>query len=428
MKKIVIVVLTVIFGVLVRAQAPHNPPLDTIVGNEITYYYNVNNYCTNFYYIHRGSQYVTAQQYYADSILRIVGLAVCAKEGESVDDFWYNDYTFYIDSIVRLYVYEAGTGQLIQLCSKTVNLRSVSRWMTVHGRYGDPVPFWDDVMNDWTFPVIEVYFDTVVTVDDSFYIGFGPVQPSKQHVFVMKMLENTAQSYGSSSPGLCPLPLMAEYDMENSSWIYFSSRTTTHKPWCIYPILDSTGWSEYCDTMVCPLVAELNVSVGYGMAVCSWLGDTLNGHVQWQLSYGLVGTEPEDGRVITITELSRVLNDLEDTVEYVVYVRGYCGVCRKWGEWSEGTVFRLRGQEGVLTAEAECGVRLAPNPSHGRVEVSSDCGMQRVTVYDAQGAQVQTQQVSGNAAVVDLSGRPAGLYFVVVYAPAGTVYRKLVIE
>ena len=64
----------------------------------------------------------------------------------------------------------------------------------------------------------------------------------------------------------------------------------------------------------------------------------------------------------------------------------------------------------------------------GRVEVSSDCGMQRVTVYDAQGAQVQTQQVSGNAAVVDLSGRPAGLYFVVVYTPAGTVYRKLVIE
>ena len=428
MKKIVIVVLTVVSGVLVRAQAPHNPPLDTIVGNEITYYYNVNNYCTDFYYIHRASQYVTAQQYYADSTLRIVGLAVCAREGDNVDGFWYNDCIFYNDSIVRLYVYEAGTGQLIQLCSKTVNLRSVSRWMTVHGRYGNPVPFWDDVMEDWTFPVIEVYFDSVVTVDDSFYIGFGPVHPSKQYVFVMKMLENAAKSYGSSSPGLCPFPMMSLYDMETNSWVYSSSWNSIHKPWCIYPILDSTGWSMYCDTMACPMVEELTVSVGYGMAVCSWLGDTLSGHVQWQLSYGPVGIEPEDGQVITTTALSRVLNGLDDTVEYVVYVRGYCGVCRKWGEWSEGKVFRLRGPEGVLTAESERSVRMVPNPSHGRVEVSSDCSMQRVTVYDAQGAQVQTQQVSGNSAVVDLDGSPAGLYFVTVYTPRGTVCQKLVIE
>ena len=217
---------------------------------------------------------------------------------------------------------------------------------------------------------------------------------------------------------------MAEYDIETYRWRY----GPLNDNFFMFPIIDSVGWSMYCDTLVCPVVEELNVSAGYGMAVCSWLGDTLSGHSIWQLSYGSVGTEPEDGQVITTTSLSHVLNNLEDTVEYVVYVRGYCTVCRKWGEWSEGRVFRLRDPESVQYTEEERSVSVLPNPSHGRVEVTSSCSMQRVTVYDAQGVQVLMQKTSDKTAVIDLSGRPAGLYFVTVHTTAGVVCRKLLLE
>ena len=55
-------------------------------------------------------------------------------------------------------------------------------------------------------------------------------------------------------------------------------------------------------------------------------------------------------------------------------------------------------------------------------------GRQRVTVYDGQGVQVLTRQVSGNATEIELVGCPSGMYYITVFTPAGTVCRKLVVE
>ncbi len=425
-KKVLISVLTVVAAFSLRAQTPHNPPLDTIVGYEITYFYNNEDgvaLCPDFWYATVGTKWEAASRFYTDTTLRVIGIAIC---GHGIPSMTYDSTNmslyYYSDSIVRLKIYEAGDSVLIPLASGVANMNETDRWMEVTGFYRGEIYFghssnpWPG-NGDWIVPVTEIYFDSAVTVEDSFYVGFAPIHPNKDLFFVYYQL-----LWGNSS--FCPFAGMAEYDIETYRWRY----GPLNDNFFMFPIIDSVGWSMYCDTLVCPVVEELNVSAGYGMAVCSWLGDTLSGHGKWQLSYGPVGTEPEDGQVITTTALSRVLNGLEDTVEYVVYVRGYCTVCRKWGEWSEGKVFRLLDSEGVPSAETECRVSVVPNPSHGRVEVTSSCGLQRVTIYDAQGVQVQTQQVSGNAAVVDLGGRPAGLYFVVVYTPAGTVCRKLVIE
>ena len=430
-KKVLILVLTVVAALSLRAQTPHNPPLDTIVGHEITYFYNNDNWqgvCPEFYYGTTHVKWERALRFYTDTTLRVIGLAICARGFESsyLDTITEGEW-FYSDSVVRLKIYEAGDSVLIPLASGVANMNETDRWMGVTGYNWGENGFASSGFTPWVgygesvVPVTEVYFDSAVTVEDSFYVGFAPIHPNKDKMFAFQLL---MWNHRISADVNCQLLGLCDYDNDRNRWFYGPLFFT----WFIFPIMDSVGWSMYCDTMVCPEVEELNVSAGYGMAVCSWLGDTLSGHGKWQLSYGPVGTEPEDGQVITTTALSRVLNGLEDTVEYVVYVRGYCGVCRKWGEWSEGTVFRLLDSEGIQTAETECRVSVVPNPSHGRVEVTSSCGLQRVTIYDAQGVQVQTQQVSGNAAVVDLGGRPAGLYFVVVYTPAGTVCRKLVIE
>ena len=425
-KKVLISVLTVVAAFSLRAQTPHNPPLDTIVGYEITYFYNNEDgvaECPDFWYATVGTKWEAASRFYTDTTLRVIGIAIC---GHGIPSMAYDSTNmslyYYSDSVVRLKIYEAGDSVLIPLASGVANMNETDRWMEVTGFYRGEIYFghsrnpWPG-NGDWIVPVTEIYFDSAVTVEDSFYVGFAPIHPNKDLFFVYYQL-----LWGNSS--FCPFVGMAEYDIETYRWRY----GPLNDNFFMFPIIDSVGWSMYCDTMVCPEVEGLNVSAGYGMAVCSWLGDTLSGHGKWQLSYGPVGTEPEDGQVITTTALSRVLNGLEDTVEYVVYVRGYCGVCRKWGEWSEGKVFRLRGPEGVLTAESERSVRMVPNPSHGRVEVSSDCSMQRVTVYDAQGVQVLMQKISDKTAVIDLSGRSAGLYFVTVYTTTGVVCRKLLLE
>ena len=425
-KKVVILVLSFVAAVSLRAQTPHNPPLDTIVGHEITYFYNNEDgvaLCPDLWYAMSGTKGEKASRFYTDTTLRVIGIAIC---GHGIPSMTYDSTNmsiyYYSDSLVRLKIYEAGDSVLIPLASGVANLNDTDRWMEVTGFYRGEIYFgqsngpWPGY-GDWIVPVTEVYFDSAVTVEDSFYVGFAPIHPRKDLFYAYYQL---LWSYSS----FCPFVGMAEYDIETNRWGYGPLCDN----WFMFPILDSVGWSMYCDTMVCPEVEDLNVSAGYGMAVCSWLGDTLSGHGKWQLSYGPVGTAPGYGQVITTTALSRVLNNLEDTVEYVVYVRGYCDQCRKWGEWSEGKVFRLREPEGVPSAEAERSVRVLPNPSHGRVEVSSDCGLQRVTVFDAQGAQVLTQQVSGNTAVLNLGGIPAGLYFVTVYTPAGTVCRRLVVE
>ena len=425
-KKVLISVLTVVAAFSLRAQTPHNPPLDTIVGYEITYFYNNEDgvaECPDFWYATVGTKWEAASRFYTDTTLRVIGIAIC---GHGIPSMAYDSTNmslyYYSDSVVRLKIYEAGDSVLIPLASGVANMNETDRWMEVSGFYRGEIYFghsrnpWPG-NGDWIVPVTEIYFDSAVTVEDSFYVGFAPIHPNKDLFFVYYQL-----LWGNSS--FCPFVGMAEYDIETYRWRY----GPLNDNFFMFPIIDSVGWSMYCDTLVCPVVEELNVSAGYGMAVCSWLGDTLSGHSKWQLSYGPVGTEPEDGQVITTTALSRVLNGLEDTVEYVVYVRGYCTVCRKWGEWSEGKVFRLLDSEGIQSAEVERSVSVLPNPSHGRVEVTSSCSMQRVTVYDAQGVQVLTQKTSDKTAVIDLSGRPAGLYFVTVYTTTGVVCRKLLLE
>ena len=91
--------------------------------------------------------------------------------------------------------------------------------------------------------------------------------------------------------------------------------------------------------------------------------------------------------------------------------------------------FRLRDPEGVRPLEGlERSVQVMPNPTRGEVEVKSTVGLQRVTVYDGQGVQVLTRQVSGTATEIELVGCPSGMYYITVFTPAGTVCRKLVVE
>lgn len=449
MKKIALITL-ILLSSTVYAQVPHPASLDTIMDGEreiaYLYYKNWQNICTVGHgYLWSNTHNPVARKFYTDSLLRVCGLAICAaplsEEDLSRNRGFVPINEITTDSIIRLQIYEAGTGRLIPLADVPANVNTVSRWIQVYGNENYSSYSFSFIVSGGqhynVYPVTEVYFDSTVTVNDSFYVGWSPgrsvSQDSFPFGFTMNILSwNNARWDHMNPDELCAahdtyVQRYASFDPTTQGWSYYT--IYLHEVWFIFPIIDSTGWYLYCDTMECPRIKDLNVSTGYGMAVCSWLGDTLDGHGEWQLSYGPVGTEPGMGRVITTEARSLVLGDLEDTVTYVAYVRGYCDECRKWGEWSYGVEFRLSDPEGVRTLEGlERSVQVMPNPTHGKVEVESTVGMQRVMVYDGQGVQVLIRQVSGTATEIELVGCPAGMYYVTVFTPAGTVCRKQVVE
>lgn len=82
---------------------------------------------------------------------------------------------------------------------------------------------------------------------------------------------------------------------------------------------------------------------------------------------------------------------------------------------------------GHLTA-ADRHVALSPNPATGRVQVTAECGMTEVSVYNAAGEQVYRQPASGHSATVDTGRWPSGVYVVHIETPLGQAVKKLVVN
>lgn len=140
-----------------------------------------------------------------------------------------------------------------------------------------------------------------------------------------------------------------------------------------------------CDTLVCPVAEEIELSTAEGIALLRWEGDTVICS-KWQVSYGPEGTLPGAGRVLNCNTTHTVLYNIPDTERYVAYVRSYCTECKKW---SDGIGVYLGQEEPIGLAEAEAvDVVLEPNPARGRVGVKTTVGMTGLSVYNVQGTLV----------------------------------------
>ncbi|MBR3725974.1 MAG: hypothetical protein IKN11_11365 [Bacteroidales bacterium] len=421
MKNIVFFVL--MFSVLgLYAQGDHEPPHDTInssyIHREITYFYPRDNWrerCVGFDYhvalTNKGGRPV-AQYYYTDSTLKIAGVAIAATKSifEGVVSVG--------DSIINVNVFEAGSGELNELAHAPVNIARVDRWMMIVAEV-DP---WDNPSDTFVVPLTEVYFDSVLTVEDSFYVGISDVQMVRGENFGVDIA-----SWGAWMNSFCQHIPMAYYSEDLERWCY--SFLWNQKTWFIFPIIDSTGWYLGCDTMVCPAVEDAEVSVSYGMALMRWGVDADSLHGRWHVSYGPVGTEPGMGRVLSSDDPHTVLYGLEEPGWYVAYVRGYCTECHKWGAWNEGVEFYFEGEESVDKAESVAEeLRLVPNPARERVRVETGVSLRSVAVHDMGGRLMEECRVVGRTAEIELKGWPAGVYRVTAITDAGVVRGELVLE
>jgi hypothetical protein len=214
-------------------------------------------------------------------------------------------------------------------------------------------------------PVYEVYFDSAVTMTDSFYVGItqrtwktamvesGPDSGEIRYLIPMVMI--TGYSYGMS-----PVRIVHLYN-RNDSLV------------CIYYDNDHPGVPQTIYPYIFPILTPPDLN-----PIDSTGTDTTH-----------VDTTYIDTTHIDTTHV--------DTV---------------------GIAMRL----------LERYVGLQPNPATERVQVLSSFGLQRIEVYNATGVKVGERKAAGYSATLDVSALPAGPYLVRIATPRGTVTKKLVVR
>ena len=244
MKKIALITL-ILLASTVYAQVPHPAPLDTIMDGEreITYFYykNWQNICTVGHgYLWSATHHPIARKFHTDSLLRVCGLAICAAPLSEEDLARNRNYVpineITTDSIIRLQIYEAGAGRLIPLADVPANVNTVSRWMQVYGYENYPSYCTGFIVPGGphynVYPVTEVYFDSTVTVNDSFYVGWSPGRSVSQDSypigFTMNILSwNVTSWLPTDQNGPCALwdnqvQKYASFDPTTQGWSYYT--------------------------------------------------------------------------------------------------------------------------------------------------------------------------------------------------------------
>ena len=102
--------------------------------------------------------------------------------------------------------------------------------------------------------------------------------------------------------------------------------------------------------------------------------------------------------------------------------------------YNQAAIIGLRGPqlpepEGLHAAAENLQLSICPNPSNGRYAVEfSGSGRHRLNVFDICGNEVGDITVDGTSTVVDLTGRPAGVYVVRAIFDDGSVLTRRIIK
>ena len=425
MKKLYLALTLVAMGLSATAQ--HVPPLDTMRGPDPSYFYpahfwshHLNGFCP-FYMLGVDHDFFTgvAAGLYSDTTVRVVGIAVAARQAPRSDP----KYKYRV-----LTLYNHGVDAPVPLASGLVDITTTLRWIEFENRDGQGYgPDFYGPTRTFTIPMQEVYFDDTIEVSDTFFVGISQTQDLMaearnnfpEYTEVGQVMGYYPYYYDDSWMVLYP----SWFSTDDNQWIYGPPGGTYY---FIFPIIDTTGLYLHCAQFVCPGAEDVSVMQSSGIVMARWTADTLQ-NIRWQVSYGRRGTTPEHGRVLECNQTQTMLYNLMDSTHYVVYVRGLCSECNKWSEWSEGVEF-YTGEEGIAQALPEESLTVKPNPARERFTVTSWAEMKELRVYDARGTMVERRTAGGTTAEVEVKGWPAGVYYVAVFTRSGVERRRIVVE
>lgn len=354
--------------------------------------------------------------------LKIIGVAsTCARLDNSNPYNIHEDMDTSIDGTLYYVLFDATAGGLVEkarVCWTDDYLTHPKRYMELPRRGGAASC---DQMQDFTaiVPLREYYFDSAITVTDSFYLGCavpdidisGPngfailsyiVSHMWDYCVYFTDLDSINTQYKDCET---EIPTFTYYDSSrlDNQWHYY-----THKRFqLIFPIIEVDTVGEL-DT-VCTAPGEPHVASRDSLKVRVEWTDTAS--VRWEVSRTEPDGDPEAGLITPTTTPYIEYTDIDDRLTYSVYVRGLCtaGDWEGWSDWSTPCTIDSIPTSGINPLEAD-GLTLSPNPTDGSVQILGlQAEVATVEVLDTKGRVLQT--FNGTSAF-NVSTLPSGTYVV----------------
>lgn len=346
------------------------------------------------------------------------------------------------------YLYDAGPAGDTMLARVPWDLRDTGRYLHIHSNgYG---PGTDNMNNDsccgyspWqrTIKIWEYYFDSAITVTDSFYVG-GSTFSGSGSVNSHALGDTTVTNYNNAcwiSSGGC-----------KGMWSCFDD-TVLHK---VYPsagvsTLDTVTWSQgwrflplEAMVMVYPII-EVDTTLpppelcpeltGFRVQPMSQhcLAVTWNDYPNYsevQVAHGPIDVPQSDWTVsIASGGIYNICSIDTSMGHYGVKLRSVCYAAHDTTEWTQPVWVDTRQMHdaGTLQTVVDMVTHIGPNPASDRLTVTSQMPLSRVELYNARGVLVLSQSLPTMGGDVDLSPLPDGLYIAVVRTLRGTTARRI---
>ena len=311
-----------------------------------------------------------------DTPLRIIGVASTVARMSTQGFNLYDDLDTSIEPAMDYVLFDATAGGLVE----KARVRWTDDYMTHPKRYME-LPIKTGLCSnledhDTTVSLREYYFDSAITVTDSFYLGcsfpdvsINSSDPNAFNAFVYAAFHGWFHcAYGVLDDDMykecaADMPEFIYYDSlrTDSSWYY-----TTRKFFqLIFPIIEV---DTFCVTPGEPYVASRDSL----MVRVEW---TDNSNLSWEVSRTVPGGDPDTGLITPTTNPYIEYTDIDSHSVYHVYVRGYCetGIWSGWSDWSMPCLIDSiptppAPPASIVTVESS-DFTLFPNPTTGKVTI-----------------------------------------------------------
>ena len=461
MKKVSIFIAAILAAAGLGAQNT----LDTIeIGQrEPTFYYSDTIWYDTFlphdsegYWVARNTSYnrckpERARYCHVEDTTRVIGIAAPICFIKNVPE-WSDDREFFKDMATeyfRIYEIDTADDSLVMLAQGSWNSWTVTREMNVTQ--------YEPAEHRAYSALYEVYFDSAVTVYDSFYVSFTGYNNYLHEkpmfnafVYVRGVMTSPAEDgYVVSDlpyPRHMRLKLhyiggLDDYDyihgITDTNWHVISSMSglpgysTTGMPiknfYNIYPIIDTSagGTMGHPDSDTCARPTGLSVvSVDSNGVALTWNSGIMQ---HWELSLCPDGCVPDSGSIIQCGSPLATLTGLDSNTVYAVWVRSVC-YNNMVSAWSDSVHVFIQGDSipTRVPTMADIYTLVSPNPATDRVEVFSSYRMGAIEIYTIDGRMVSRHRADGIHTELDISPLSSGTYLLRIETNHGVTVKKLV--
>lgn len=405
----------------------------------------------SFGYLH-GCRTEWARYCYTDSPLRVIGIAAAMdmyyirRDGDTSDAWPNTEPEFF-----NLYEVDTATNDMILLASKSWNGLTPRYLQQVYYNH-DPLVRLKDI--DFA-PVFEVFFDSAITVHDSFYVAstsnnvYYPRSRNKPYFRSSIVGISAYQPYAAP---ILPQPnhfrrkahsLPDQYNDDDGFHGFYATDTNWHTYahcWAdtngnlgpandifpfIFPIIDT---SRYELDTVCHRPADFGImSLSTQSVMLSWNSSNA---MQWELRVSPDGGMPETGTSSIWTAAVATLTDLQPGKWHCAWVRAICD-SNSSSPWSERLRFFVPNDSSHvedIQNIVNLNTHVIPNPAKDAVTVASSFRMSSVEVWTLNGQLALKQEVDGIITHIDISNLSRGTYILRINTNNGLAYKKLVVE